>query len=98
MNSRLRNLVPLSRRELLAAGAVAGSLAALGGCERVISTVTQRLGTDVPESVAVPAGAEIDPAHHLISRAGYGPWPGDVDRVRAIGEEKWIDEQLHPES
>jgi uncharacterized protein (DUF1800 family) len=98
MNSRLRNIAPLSRRELLAAGAVTGSLAALGGCEKVISTVTQRLGTDVPEAVAVPAGAKIDPAHHLISRAGYGPWPGDVDRIRATGEEKWIDAQLHPES
>ena len=76
MNSRPHNPATLSRRELLAAGAVTGSLAALGGCERVISSVTQRLGTDVPESVAVPAGAEIDPAHHLISRAGYGPWPG----------------------
>src|SRR3954447_1473735 len=98
MNSRPPIVGPLSRRELLAAGAVTGSLAALGGCEKVISSVTQRLGTDGPEAVAVPAGAKIDPAHHLISRAGYGPWPGDVDRIRAMGEEKWIDAQLHPES
>jgi uncharacterized protein (DUF1800 family) len=35
---------------------------------------------------------------HALNRLGYGPRPGDMDRVRKIGLEKWIDLQLHPES
>jgi uncharacterized protein (DUF1800 family) len=35
---------------------------------------------------------------HALNRLGYGPRPGDVERVRQMGLEKWIDQQLHPES
>lgn len=35
---------------------------------------------------------------HLLNRAGYGPRPGDVERVRKIGIEQYLDEQLHPEN
>ncbi len=35
---------------------------------------------------------------HALNRLAYGPRPGDVERIRQIGLEKWIDEQLHPES
>jgi uncharacterized protein (DUF1800 family) len=35
---------------------------------------------------------------HALNRLGYGPRPGDVDRVRQMGLEKWIEQQLHPES
>ena len=35
-------------------------------------------------------------ALHLLSRAGYGPRPGDVARVLAMGPTKWIEEQLAP--
>jgi uncharacterized protein (DUF1800 family) len=34
---------------------------------------------------------------HALNRLGYGPRPGDVERVRALGLEKWIQLQLHPE-
>jgi len=34
---------------------------------------------------------------HLLNRIGYGPRPGDVDRVRQTGISKYIDQQLHPE-
>ena len=34
---------------------------------------------------------------HALNRLGYGPRPGDVEAVRAMGLEKWIDRQLHPE-
>ncbi|HJQ69516.1 MAG TPA: DUF1800 domain-containing protein [Blastocatellia bacterium] len=34
---------------------------------------------------------------HLLNRMGYGPRPGDVERVRAMGIEKYIDQQLHPD-
>ena len=35
---------------------------------------------------------------HALNRLGYGPRPGDVEAIRQMGLEKWIDRQLHPES
>ena len=35
---------------------------------------------------------------HALNRLGYGPRPGDVQRVKDMGLGKWIDRQLHPES
>src|SRR5689334_10140459 len=37
-------------------------------------------------------------ALHVLNRLGFGPRPGDVERVKAIGPERYIHEQLHPES
>src|SRR6202142_43878 len=34
---------------------------------------------------------------HALNRLTFGPRPGDVDRVMAIGGDKWIDQQLHPD-
>jgi uncharacterized protein (DUF1800 family) len=36
-------------------------------------------------------------AQHALNRLTFGPRPGDVQRVMAIGVDKWIDLQLHPE-
>jgi len=33
---------------------------------------------------------------HALNRLTFGPRPGDVDHVMAIGLDKWIDQQLHP--
>jgi uncharacterized protein (DUF1800 family) len=34
---------------------------------------------------------------HLLNRIAFGPRPGDVERVRTIGIDRYVDEQLHPE-
>src|SRR5579864_2009601 len=34
---------------------------------------------------------------HALNRFTFGIRPGDVERVRAIGLDKWFDQQLHPE-
>src|SRR6266850_7794468 len=34
---------------------------------------------------------------HALSRLTYGPRPGEVERVRALGLDVWLDRQLHPE-
>jgi len=34
---------------------------------------------------------------HVLNRTAFGPRPGDVERVRAIGIDRYIDEQLHPD-
>jgi uncharacterized protein (DUF1800 family) len=36
-------------------------------------------------------------ALHALNRLGFGPRPGDVERVLATGVDKWIEQQLHPE-
>jgi uncharacterized protein (DUF1800 family) len=88
----------LSRRQLLKAAAVTGAAIPLAGCEPIISGLTSRLGQEIPESVRVADGALIDPIFHLLSRAAYGPWPGDLERVGEMGSDEWIEEQLAPES
>jgi len=32
------------------------------------------------------------------NRLGFGPRPGDLERVKEMGLQKWIDRQLHPDS
>jgi hypothetical protein len=46
------------------------------------------------------AAAQMDQrkrAVHALNRLTFGPRPGDVDHVMAIGVDKWIDQQLHPD-
>ncbi len=88
----------LSRRTLLKIGALIGGGSMLGGCEHVISETTQRLGLTIPQKIVVPNSQLIDPVFHLLSRAGYGPWPGDLERVKQQGVNAWIEEQLKPET
>jgi len=37
-------------------------------------------------------------ARHLADRLGYGPRPGDLDRIASAGAERWIEQQLNPQS
>src|ERR1700704_4222420 len=34
---------------------------------------------------------------HVLNRVAFGPGPGDLERVRAIGVTRYIDDQMHPE-
>jgi uncharacterized protein (DUF1800 family) len=34
---------------------------------------------------------------HVLNRLGFGARPGDVERVRAMGIERYVEQQLHPE-
>jgi uncharacterized protein (DUF1800 family) len=36
-------------------------------------------------------------AIHAVNRLTFGPRPGELQQVLAIGVDKWIDQQLHPE-
>ena len=40
---------------------------------------------------------ERERAIHALNRLTFGPRPGDVDRVLAMGVDRWIDQQLAPE-
>lgn len=74
----------VSRREVLRA-AVLGA-GGLVSCDR-----------EVPGKLVLPIGTEVDEVFLLLSRAGFGPWPGEVERARKMGREAWLEEQLHPE-
>ena len=84
---------------------LASALIAAGilvGC----SAPAERVAAGVPAAPARPAASaarEARPADdrqilHALSRLTYGPRPGDLERVRAVGLQAWIDRQLNPET
>ena len=50
------------------------------------------------KSAAAAAGRmeEEKRALHALNRLSFGPRPGDVEKVRATGVDKWIEQQLNP--
>ena len=85
-----------NRREVLRA-AVLGA-GGLVSCDRVVTGMNREVfGEGVPERLVLPEGEGVDAAFHLLSRAGFGPWPRDVERVKKMGCEAWLEEQLVPE-
>jgi uncharacterized protein (DUF1800 family) len=86
-----------TRRDALKAFLAVGGTGVLTSCDQFISKVTQELGQTWPESVDSTSSPTIDPAFHLLSRAAFGPWPGDLTRVRTMGASAWIEEQLRPD-
>ncbi len=66
-------------------------------CLSLLSTVVPRL-TAAPGSSAVPANADDKTIVHVLNRLGFGAVPGDLERVRRIGLEKYIDQQLRPDT
>lgn len=68
------------------------------------SSASPRASIPVPERVAVDASSAAlrtqtadQQVLHALSRLTFGPRPGDEARVRALGVDRWIEEQLHPE-
>lgn len=80
-----------SRRHFLISAA-----ATLAACDGLRAGTARWLGADWPDTVPVPATTTVDPDHHFLNRAGFGPWPGDRQRLRRMGRATWIEEQLHP--
>ena len=66
-----------------------GASAQRSGAKTPLKTVIAR--SDVRE---LPADQQIIQA---LNRLTFGAKPGDILKVRAIGLDKWIDQQLHPE-
>jgi hypothetical protein len=67
---------------------------------RLLPTLLLGLALALPRgsaSAARTADEEDARIAHALSRLTFGPRPGDLERVREIGLERWIEEQLHPE-
>jgi uncharacterized protein (DUF1800 family) len=84
----------VDRRRFLQAAALVAASVPLSGCEHVVSLATQGMGETIPAHVAVPQHDDIDEHFHLLSRAAYGPWPGELEYLKKIGAHAWLDEQL----
>jgi uncharacterized protein (DUF1800 family) len=66
----------------------------------IVAAVAGVLGTAVlpvasPRS-AVPARPDDKTIVHVLNRIGFGPAPGDVERIRRLGLARYIDQQLDP--
>ena len=47
-----------------------------------------------PAEAAQPQMDESKRAVHVLNRLAFGPRPGDVEKVTAMGVDKWIEQQL----
>jgi uncharacterized protein (DUF1800 family) len=64
----------------------------------VAISATALATSDTASLKAQPRSGTDDQAiTHLLNRTGWGPRPGDVDAVRAMGIARYLDQQLHPE-
>jgi uncharacterized protein (DUF1800 family) len=50
------------------------------------------------KGIAHPGLTDDEAILQALNRLGFGPRPGDLERVKELGLQKWIDRQLHPES
>src|SRR6185503_18016634 len=76
---------------------------AISAAIAVTISVTLGLGALMPAAAdtrSKTAGAGLSENQkiiHLLNRIGYAPRPGDVERVKRMGIDKYIDLQLHPD-
>jgi len=54
-------------------------------------------GWHAKKTTAAKPLTEEEHATHALNRLTFGPKPGDLERVQAIGVKKWIEMQLNPE-
>ncbi|PIE80457.1 MAG: hypothetical protein CSA11_08255 [Chloroflexi bacterium] len=84
----------LSRRNFLKLGGITAVAAGASACSVMGQKIAQQ---DLPETLVLPPSQPVDPALRILNRAGYGPRPGDVQQVRDMGLEAYLEEQLQPE-
>jgi len=84
----------LTRTEFIGLAAAAAGGLSLTGCGEVVRRVSAPgLADGIGRAEAGPA----DLAWRVLNRAGFGPRPGDLERVRKMTPDAWIEEQLTPE-
>ena len=91
----------LSRRDFLKLGSLTAVAASASAC----SVIGRELAdNELPDTLTVPATTTVapitavDPERRLLDRAGYGPRPGDLERVKQMGFAAYLEEQLDPEA
>lgn len=81
-----------SRRDIALAAGAGAMATALAACAP--ATPGPIAGGGPPTSPPHPSA--IGPARHLANRTTFGATAAVVDRIRAMGTEAWLDEQLSP--
>jgi uncharacterized protein (DUF1800 family) len=71
--------------------------ATLALCFAVALSVQLAAGKKPKHEPSAAGMEEPKRALHVLNRLAFGPRPGDLERIRAVGVDKWIDQQLHPE-
>ncbi len=81
------------------AGWAAAAAAASAACRRGpdFQALLPRFSGRTAVATAIGSGA-VASVPRCLSRLAYGPRPGDVERVAALGADAWIEEQLSPAS
>jgi len=75
----------------------------LGRTKMVVFLLCFSLACTVPQLLAkkkdkaAPSPDDQRRALHALNRLTFGPRPGDVQQVMAMGVEQWVDLQMHPE-
>jgi uncharacterized protein (DUF1800 family) len=86
--------MPATRKQLILLGLVV----LLSAAALVAGDKSSKSKHPNASSSAAPMQMEDDKRIvHTLNRFTFGARPGDVERVRAMGLDKWFDEQLHPE-
>ena len=67
------------------------------GQNRAQSSQLQSLDPFFKGKLPITELTEDEAVLHALNRLGYGPRPGDLERVKQMGLENWIERQLHPE-
>jgi uncharacterized protein (DUF1800 family) len=93
----MRRAVATIAAAVLAALAAAPSLAQPGTPGAGAGVAPAAESSEARQGATVRAPASPDIITHLLSRATYGPRPGDVARAEALGAAAWLERQLHPE-
>jgi uncharacterized protein (DUF1800 family) len=92
-----------------AAGLVAGSLLAVPMISRATDLFAYSGSLPIVENsskddagwkgrLPITELSEDEAITHALDRLGYGARPGDIERIRKMGLETWINRQMHPET
>ncbi|HYA97546.1 MAG TPA: DUF1800 family protein, partial [Methylomirabilota bacterium] len=108
-----REAMPVMRRSQGSRFAVSRTPRSLAAALLALACLLS-LGTDLPARAAAPDKtpkqsavlkglpvtelSDDEAILHALNRLAYGPRPGDMERVRAMGLAKWIEQQLNPAS
>ncbi len=66
----------------------------------VTSLICASVSVSIAATKKIKAASQLDDTKrvvHALNRLTFGPRPGDVERVKSIGIDAWVDEQLHPD-
>ncbi len=91
----------LSRRDFLRLGGITAVATTASACGAVGHELNrQSFPDELPplDSPDLAPDVSHDPALRILNRAGFGPRPGDLQRVRQMGTAEYLEEQLNPDS